>query len=130
MKEDVDDLLNALKKDYKVTEDWTGKKYFGLTIEWDYDNQKVHLCMPGYIKKALLRFKHNKPNKMPNSLHSHTIPEYRNKIQYASDKDNTPKLGKDDTKYIQQVAGMLLYYARAVESTILPALSSFATKQE
>jgi hypothetical protein len=27
------------------------------------------------------------------------------------------------------VAGMLLYYARAVDSTILPALSSLATKQ-
>ncbi len=55
-KEDVDHLLNALKKDDEVTEDWTGKKYLGLTIEWDYDNQKVHLWMPAYIKKALLCF--------------------------------------------------------------------------
>jgi hypothetical protein len=66
---------------------------------------------------------------MQNSPHPHTIPEYRNKMQYATDEDKTPKLGKDDTKYIQQVAGMLLYYARAVDSTILPALSSIATKQ-
>jgi hypothetical protein len=85
--------------------------------------------MPGYIKKALLCFKHDKPNKMQNSPHPHTIPEYRNKIKYAADEDETPKLGKDDTKYIQKVAGMLLYYARAVNSTILPALSSIATKQ-
>jgi hypothetical protein len=128
-KEEVDHLLNALKKDYEVTEDWTCKKYLGLTIEWDYNNQKAHLWMPGYIKKALLCFKHDKPQKVQNSPHPHTIPDYGNKIQYAADKEDTPKLGKDDTKYIQQVTGTLHYYARAVNSTILPALSSIATKQ-
>jgi hypothetical protein len=34
-KEDFDHLLNALKKDYEVTEDRRGKKYLRLTIEWD-----------------------------------------------------------------------------------------------
>ncbi len=38
-------------------------------------------------------------------------------------------MSKEDTKYIQQVAGMLLYYGCAVDSTILPALSSIATQQ-
>jgi hypothetical protein len=66
---------------------------------------------------------------MQNSPHPHTILDYGNKIQYAADKVDTPKLGKDDTKYIQQVARMLLYYARAVDSKILPALSSIVTKQ-
>jgi hypothetical protein len=32
-------------------------------------------------------------------------------------------------KYVQEVAGTLLYYARVVDSTILPALSAFATEQ-
>jgi hypothetical protein len=41
----------------------------------------------------------------------------------------SPPLNKKETKYVQAVAGMLLYYARAVDSTILPALSSLATKQ-
>ena len=36
---------------------------------------------------------------------------------------------KEETKYVQAVAGTLLYYARAVDTTILMALSSFATKQ-
>jgi hypothetical protein len=38
-------------------------------------------------------------------------------------------LDKADTRYIQQVAGMLLYYGQAVDTTILPALSSIATEQ-
>jgi hypothetical protein len=41
----------------------------------------------------------------------------------------SPPLNKEETKYVQAVAGTLLYYARAVDSTILPALSSLATKQ-
>jgi hypothetical protein len=40
-----------------------------------------------------------------------------------------PSLNKEETKYVQAVAGELLYYARAINSTILPALSSLATKQ-
>jgi hypothetical protein len=57
------------------------------------------------------------------------MPTYGIKIQYTDQPHNSPKLSKEDTKYIQQVAGMLLYYGRAVDSTILPALSSIATQQ-
>jgi hypothetical protein len=66
--------------------------------------------------------------KIQNSPHPHTIPAHGNKIQYTEDKDDTPTLDKEDTKYIQQVAGTLLYYARAVNSTILSGLSSIATE--
>jgi hypothetical protein len=54
--------------------------------------------MLGYIKKAILCFKHNKPKKMQSSPHPHTIPDYGNKIKYATDEDDTLKLGKDNTK--------------------------------
>ncbi len=40
-----------------------------------------------------------------------------------------PPLNKEETKYVQAVAGTLLYYGRAVDSTILTSLSSLATKQ-
>jgi hypothetical protein len=43
--------------------------------------------------------------------------------------DESPKLDKAGIKYIQQVAGTLLYYGRAVDPTILPALSSIASEQ-
>jgi hypothetical protein len=43
-------------------------------------------------------------------------------------KRSPPPHQKRD-KYIQAVTGTLLYYARAVDSTILPALSSLTTKQ-
>ena len=52
-KEDVNHLIKVLKENYEISEDWSGTKYAGLTMKWDYDAQKVHLSMPGCIKKAL-----------------------------------------------------------------------------
>ncbi len=51
------------------------------------------------------------------------------KIQYTPDVDNSPPLNKEETKYIQAVAQTLLYYGRAVDNTILSALSAIMTKQ-
>ena len=34
--EDITYLLDALKTIYKISEDWDGKLYCGLKVEWDY----------------------------------------------------------------------------------------------
>ena len=44
-------------------------------------------------------------------------------------QDNTATLDDDCKKCIQQIVGALLYYAQAVDLTILPALSSIASEQ-
>ncbi len=75
-REDVEHLMTALKKDYTATEDWTGTKYLGLTIEWEYEKGQVHLWILGYVSKALLRFNHKNPEKIQNSPHPHLIPAY------------------------------------------------------
>ena len=59
--EDAQHLIDALKQDYAITINWDSTKYIGLTLKWDYKNQKVYAHMPGYIQKALLRFKHQTP---------------------------------------------------------------------
>ena len=70
-KEDAEHLLNALKKEYIASEDWEGTKYLGLTIEWNYEDGQVHLWMPGYVSKALLRFEHKKKQ---TKFRTHHIP--------------------------------------------------------
>ncbi len=45
------------------------------------------------------------------------------------EEDTSPLLNKEEAKYVQAVTGTLLYYARGVDNTILPALSAIATKQ-
>jgi hypothetical protein len=127
--DDANHLINALKANYTITVGEEATKYIGLTIDWDYDNGKVHIHMPGYLEKAMTRFKHETPTKVQNSPHPHIKVKYGAKKQYVDKEEESPPLSKDDAKYIQAVAGTLLYYARAVDPTILPALSSIATEQ-
>ena len=39
--EDITHLLDALKTIYKISEEWDGKLYCGLNLEWDYYKREV-----------------------------------------------------------------------------------------
>ena len=128
-KEHVDHLVSVIDEFYDFTTDWEGKRYLGLTFDWDYDSRKVHLSMPEYISSALKRFKHDRPDKVQHQPHAHTPPSYGAKVQYAKEESDEPELDNDKKKFIQQVLGTFLYYARAVDSTMLVALSAIASEQ-
>ncbi len=55
-KEHAQHLKNALKEHYKLTCNWTGKWYIGITLDWDYNKCQVYLSMPNYMQKALKQF--------------------------------------------------------------------------
>ncbi len=57
-KEHAMHLKKVLKLHYKLTCDWTGTRYIGITLDWDYKKRQVHLSMPNYVKKALKQFQH------------------------------------------------------------------------
>ena len=76
------------------------------------------------------RFKHPTPTKQQNSPHPHITPTYGARVQYSPEDNDSLPLDKEDTKYIQAVAGTLLYYGWAVNNTILTALSAVATEQD
>ncbi len=59
----------------------------------------------------------------------HVKPTYGTKAQYTENVDTSPPLDKKGKKYIQEVISTNLYYARCVNSTMLPALGSLATQQ-
>ena len=126
--EHANHLLSVLRKYYVVDKNAEGSKYCGITLDWDYVNRKVHLSMPGYCPEALQRFRHDCARKT-HQPHEHSIPMYGRKIQYAKKLDESPKLGPADKLFIQQVTGTFLYYARAVDSTMLVALSAIAAQQ-
>ena len=126
---DVNHLIQALKQDYEIEEDWKGTRYLGITLDWDYKKREVHLSMPGYVERALARFGHLIPKNLQHQPHKHTVPTSGATIQYAKDDDATNLLTKEEKKYIQQVLGTFLYYGRAVDSTMLTALSSIASTQ-
>eukprot|EP00804_Cyclotella_cryptica_P025846 CCRYP_002712-RB/>CCRYP_002712-RB protein AED:0.33 eAED:0.33 QI:0/0/0/1/0/0/2/0/411 len=122
-------LLHALNTHYTTLHDWKGDQYLGLVITWDYPCQQVNLSMPGYCHKAGQRFRHNIPMKPQHQPYPHTPRTYGAKQQYVDDPDLSAPLNKQDTTFIQEVIGVFLYYARAVDCTMLTALSSLATQQ-
>jgi hypothetical protein len=85
--------------------------------------------MPRYVRKALTRFQHPTPAKQQDQPYPHIKPNYGAKKQYSQEKDNSPALSKAGGKLIQEVCGVLLYLARAVDGGLLPALSSLASQQ-
>ena len=127
--ENLQHLVSILRENYEISMDKEGTRYVGIHFDWDYKNREVHLSMPGYVKKALKRFQHQLPTKPQNQPQPHIPPKYGAKVQYAEPEDTTPKLNKDEKKFIQEVTGTFLFYARAIDSTMLTALSALASEQ-
>ena len=69
--------------------------------------------MPGYCKKARLRFKHPFPTKPQNQPYPHVIPTYGAKQQFTTAEDDSHVLSPEDKTYIQEVVDSFLYYASA-----------------
>ncbi len=63
-KDDMDHLTASIKKDYMLTEDWTGNLYCGIQPDWDYAGRTVDISMPRYIKKKLQEYGHIIPRKI------------------------------------------------------------------
>ena len=85
--------------------------------------------MQGYVNMALIRFKHRTPKRKQDQPYQHVIPNYGAKTKISVGPDGTALLDKDGNKFVQQVTGTFLYYARAVDSTMLVALSLLASEQ-
>jgi hypothetical protein len=85
--------------------------------------------MPGYIAQALHKFHHAQPTKPQHSPHQHQEIQYGSQTQMTTPADTSPPLTKEGITRLQQIIGTLLYYARAVDSTMLVALSNLSSAQ-
>jgi hypothetical protein len=127
--EDAHHLLATLSKHYEVKPDWSGTKYLGLTLRWNYAKRWVDVSMLGYIRRALLRFAHPMPSRPQHAPHLYTAPKYGPGAQYAPDQEATTPLDATDVKKLQQVLGVLLFYARMVDNTLLVDLNILSSQQ-
>jgi len=123
-KSDVEDLLTLLRQYYELTTDWTGSKYLGLTLRWDYKRRTVDLSMPGYIQRTLERFNHPFPTRPQHSPHSWVAPSYGSQSQLTPDPDDSLPASGDQIKRLQQILGCLLFYARMIDMTLLVAINT------
>ena len=84
------------------------------------------MSMPEYVKQALIKF-HHEFSKTTHSPSPFNVLVYGQKIQMAM-IDETNPMTIVQIKLLQQVCGTFLYYARAVDCTMLHALNNLATR--
>jgi hypothetical protein len=99
-----------------------------MTLKWDYKNTTCDISMPGYVSNILSKLQYDAPKHPQHTPSRYITPVYGANTQYAT-KDETPPLLAQQCLTIQKVAGSVLYYARAVDLTILMPLNYIATEQ-
>jgi hypothetical protein len=124
----ADHLRNALLKTYELTTDWSGTVYSGMSLKWDYKHRICDISMPVYVSNVLIKSQHDAPKHPQHTPSRYVTPMYGAKTQYAT-KDETPPLTAKQCLTIQKVTGFVLYYARAVDPTVLMPLNDIATEQ-
>jgi hypothetical protein len=85
--------------------------------------------MPGYVAEALHQFQHPNPTRKVDAPSPWTAPDYGVKVQLTKPADTSQRMDADNTLRLQRIVGKLLYYCRAVDSTMQHALSTLATQQ-
>ena len=124
--EDVEHLTAAIREKYPLKIDWDAKQYVGITLDWNYDDRELICSMPGYVAQALKEFEHATPKQHHKGPSKVDRTDYGAKIQYVKE-DLTKQLEAAQIKFLQRVTGKFLFYARAIDNTMLHAINDIAT---
>ena len=128
--QDPKHLIELLQQLYTITVDWEGKKYVGITTTLDREQHTMTLSMPGYVANALKRFGVTKTKADTHSSRVYTPPRFGlHTAQLAPTPDTSPALSPEEVKRIQQIVGVFLFYARAVDATMLYPISKLSSQQ-
>ncbi len=128
-KGDVDHLVASIKTTYTLTKNWAGDLYCGIALAWDYVNRTVDISMPGYIKKKLQECRHVQSKHTQMCLYLLAPKQFGTEAQAPLPTDNSPRLDKKDIRNVQCILRSIMYYAHAVDMTVLMALSTIASVQ-
>jgi hypothetical protein len=128
-KQHDDHFIEALLQSYELTTDWQAKLYSDMYLKRYYKNRTCDISMPGYVSNVLSKFQHDAPKHPQHTPSKYVTPVYVAKTQYAT-KDETPPLTAKQFLTIQKFTGSVLYYAKAVNPTVLMPLNDIATEQQ
>ena len=125
-KADALHLEKTLQNSYPMKSDWKGERYIGIDLDWDYEERTLKTSMKDYVKNALLQFQHELPNQHHYAPSKYIPPRYGSKQQMTKIDTSAP-ITEKQKKFLQQVTGKFLYYARAIDDTMLHNLNDLAT---
>jgi hypothetical protein len=129
-RENVDHLLNSLRELYKITTDFSREslKYVGITLRHDRKKRHIDMSIPGYVEKALKRFQRTNL-KGADSPIIYVPPSYGKHQQEAPVEEPSTPLAPAEIQELQEIVGVFLFYARAVDPTMLTAINKIASRQ-
>ena len=125
--EDLDHFLNVLKKIYTITVG-DGSRYLGFNLIWDYIARVCTLSIPDYVRKAILRFGIINP-RVCDSPSDYVQHMYNRVDALINTVDESPEISPERRKRLEQIIGVFLYYAHAIDSTMLMKVTQLASLQ-
>ena len=86
--------------------------------------------MPGYVQQALNIFQYGitSTHKSTDAPHPYKATK-KHGLPMTHPMDVSAKLSPQEIKHLQQIVGTILFYSRAVDPTMVTALSIIATEQ-
>jgi hypothetical protein len=104
-KDNVEHLIASMKTTYRLTKDWTGNLYCGITLDWDYVNSTVDISIWGYIKKKLQEYNHVLPGRLQACPYTPAPKKFGAQVQTLLEVDSSPRLNAKGIKRVQQIVG-------------------------
>ena len=101
-KEDVEHLLDDLREQYVISEDWEAKLYCGVQFNWNYKQRTYILSMPDYVTTTLKIFQHTTPNKAHHLPHPWVKPIYGQKVQLTENEDESEIINPKEVNIVQK----------------------------
>jgi hypothetical protein len=119
----------VLRERYEITSDFANiQKYVGMTLQHNKQERTIHMSMPGYVQKALTRF--NRLHiKGANSPIIYVPPKYGQINQEVYTESQITPLSDSDKLRLQEIVGVFLFYARAVDPLMLTAINKIGSMQ-
>ncbi|CAM9543425.1 unnamed protein product, partial [Ectocarpus fasciculatus] len=122
---DVEHLITTLSSVYEVHVDWTGDRFLGITLDWDYHARSVRTSLPDFVPKALVRYRYNQSHRKVHSPGAFVRPQY-GATQQLVPVDTSAPLSPRDVILLQSIIGTFLWYCRVLDFTGLVALGQLA----
>ena len=124
---------NVLKEHHKIYQDWEGKQFADIDLQWHYAvihlDRTLCLSVKHYIADLLLKPGNLMPKKPQLSPQKCKIANYGSRIKMAPEADDSKPLDVKGILLVQQVVGALLWVGRAVSNTLLVSLSTIGSQQ-
>ena len=123
-KDDLQHLINTIRNKWEVKVDRTGAKYNGVCLIWNYCDNTLITDVSNYVAEALARL--NLLDIKPRCTPAPYTPPPYGRDQTPPDPLASLPVTPAEIKIIQRIHGIFLYYSRACNYLLKPALLDIA----